>query len=53
MKIQKSCQLLGLSDLKIKEISKQIGYEDAYYFSRLFKKIMGKSPMQYRKSMRE
>ena len=35
--------------LKIKEISDKIGYDDPYYFSRLFKQIMGKSPKEYRK----
>jgi NhaA family Na+:H+ antiporter len=26
-----------------------LGYDDAYYFSRIFKKVMGMSPTQYRK----
>jgi len=27
-----------------------VGYDDPYYFSRLFKKVMGLSPSQYRQS---
>lgn len=49
MKIHYACQLLSQSDLKIKEIAEKIGYDDPYYFSRLFKQIMNKSPKEYRK----
>ncbi len=49
LKIHYACQLLTQSNLKIKEISDKIGYDDAYYFSRLFKQVMGKSPKEYRK----
>mgnify|MGYP002395755313 CR=1 FL=1 len=48
LKIQKACQYLDLTDKRIKTISHLIGIEDPYYFSRLFKKIMGKSPLEYR-----
>jgi AraC family transcriptional regulator, transcriptional activator of pobA len=34
--------------LMIKEISWKLGYEDQYYFSRVFKKQTGFSPRQYR-----
>lgn len=50
LKIQKSCQYLYFTDMKIKEISNKIGYNDPYYFSRLFKKLMGMSPAKYRSS---
>lgn len=49
LKIQKACQYLQFTDHLIKEISDQLGIEDCYYFSRLFKKLMGISPLQYRK----
>jgi AraC-like DNA-binding protein len=32
----------------VKDIALSYGIEDQYYFSRLFKKIMGMSPVQYR-----
>jgi AraC-like DNA-binding protein len=48
LKIQKSCQLLYDASIKIKDVAKQVGYDDAYYFSRLFKKLMGVAPEQYR-----
>ena len=48
LKLQKACLLLYSSDTKVKEVAKVIGYEDPYYFSRLFKKYMKVSPDQYR-----
>jgi len=49
LKIHYACQLLTQSELKIKAIAEKIGYDDPYYFSRLFKQVMGKSPKDYRK----
>ncbi|NMA74418.1 MAG: helix-turn-helix transcriptional regulator [Bacteroidales bacterium] len=49
LKIQAASEYLDTTDLSIKEISYRVGYQDAYYFSRIFKKVMNKSPMQYRK----
>lgn len=49
MKINRACQLLQFSQLKIGQIALILGFEDQYYFSRLFKKVTGKSPMQYKK----
>lgn len=49
-KIHFACKLLDSGDQSIKSIAAQLGYDDAYYFSRLFKNIMGLSPSQYRKS---
>ncbi|HEY9560161.1 MAG TPA: AraC family transcriptional regulator [Anseongella sp.] len=48
LKIHYACQLLDQSKLKIKEVALAIGYDDAFYFSRLFHKAMGASPYDYR-----
>lgn len=48
LKIHYACQLLDQSKLKIKDIAQKIGYADPFYFSRLFNKIMGTSPYEYR-----
>jgi len=48
MKIQYACQMLSQSNMKIKEVGEKIGYEDPYYFSRMFKKVTGKSPVKYK-----
>lgn len=34
-------------DISVSEVSRLIGYEDAYYFSKLFKKYYGSSPTHY------
>jgi len=52
LKVERSCQLLDSTTLPFAAISRQLGYDDAYYFSRLFKKIMGKSPRDYRHTAR-
>lgn len=50
LKIQEACFMLDSTDMKINQICYKIGIEDTYYFSRLFGKIMGMSPREYRKS---
>jgi AraC family transcriptional regulator of arabinose operon len=52
MKIQKACRLLTETDLPIKVICTEIGYEDPYYFSRLFKKSVGVAPVYFRNPTR-
>ena len=52
LKIQHACQLLDHSKFKIKEICNMVGFNDQYYFSRVFNKIMGMSPKQYRKQLK-
>ena len=47
-RIQQACLLLK-SDLSIQEISFQVGFQDANYFTKVFKKQMKCSPSQFRK----
>ncbi|GEP98395.1 AraC family transcriptional regulator [Chitinophaga cymbidii] len=48
LKVQKACQYLIFTDLRVKEIAYKLGMEDPYYFSRMFNKLMGMSPNHYR-----
>ncbi|MDT0125137.1 AraC family transcriptional regulator [Paenibacillus sp. RRE4] len=48
LKIQHSCRYLDFTDWTIKQISSELGFSDPYYFSRLFSKMMGQSPTDYR-----
>lgn len=48
VRLKNAKKLLKDSTLKIGEISEQIGYKDARYFSSLFKKRTGMSPNEYR-----
>ncbi|MCC8424749.1 AraC family transcriptional regulator [Mucilaginibacter sp. UR6-11] len=50
LKIQASCQHLYFTDRSIKEIAATLGFDDQYYFSRLFSKLIGMSPLKYRKT---
>ncbi|QIB65437.1 AraC family transcriptional regulator [Kineobactrum salinum] len=53
MKIEYACQLLDSSELSVKAIADAVGYDDALYFSRLFRQTMGLSPRAYRSSVRK
>lgn len=48
LKIQKSVQLMDDPGKRIKEIALELGFEDPFYFSRVFAKIMGMSPARFR-----
>lgn len=48
LKIQRAGQLLDTSALRVAEVASEVGCDDAFYFSRLFKKITGQSPRDYR-----
>lgn len=48
LKIKKACTFLDETDMKINQISLNLGFDDPYYFSRLFTKTMGLSPRAYR-----
>lgn len=50
LRIQKAKELmLSNSELMIKEIADMVGFKDAYYFSKTFKKETGKWPTEYLK----
>ena len=48
LKIERACYLLDVSEQSIGDVALALGYEDAHYFSRLFRKVTGVSPSQYR-----
>ena len=49
LRITASKELLRFTSYSIDAISEQCGFEDANYFSRVFKKIEGISPSEYRR----
>lgn len=53
VRIHKSKQLLLKSEARIQEVASSVGYADVYYFSRLFKKHTGCSPLQFRENNRQ
>jgi AraC family transcriptional regulator of arabinose operon len=48
LKMQRACHLLDTTALPVKMVADQLGIPDPYYFSRIFRKIMGVSPRRYR-----
>nr|WP_186811764.1 helix-turn-helix domain-containing protein [Paenibacillus xylanexedens] len=47
-RVHRAKQLLLKSDARIQDVASKVGYADVYYFSRLFKKHTGQSPLQFR-----
>ena len=50
IRIDHACTYLQQNYLKTYEIAYKVGFNDEKYFSKVFKKIMGQSPTEYRKS---
>lgn len=51
-RIRHACLLLVASDKDIQEIAADMGYDNPFYFTRLFKKHTGTPPTAYRKAAR-
>jgi YesN/AraC family two-component response regulator len=49
LRIRKACELLMETHLSISDISRSVGYEDPVLFSKMFKKLQGSSPLQFKK----
>jgi two-component system, response regulator YesN len=49
VRIKKAIQLMDDPTLKICEIAEKVGYNSQHYFCTAFKKMMGISPLEYRK----
>ncbi|MCL6101327.1 MAG: AraC family transcriptional regulator [Bacteroidetes bacterium] len=49
LKIQHACRLLDNTDWSVAEVSREMGFDDQFYFSRQFGKVMNMSPREYRK----
>ncbi|MBO4609679.1 MAG: response regulator [Lachnospiraceae bacterium] len=51
LRIQRAKELLSDETLSIQEIAEIVGYNDYFYFTKVFKKIEGISPSKYRKEI--
>jgi AraC-like DNA-binding protein len=52
LKVQRACVYLDMSEYRINEICEFLGFKDPFYFSRIFHKVMGMSPSEYRKKQK-
>lgn len=48
LRMEYACDLLTSTQLNVTEISKKVGYDDYYYFAKLFKRIIGSTATEYR-----
>lgn len=52
VKIDTASKLLATTSMKIDAIAREVGYNDAFYFSRVFKRTVGQTPSGYREAHR-
>lgn len=52
LRMQSACHYLDTTALSVKEVAVELGYDDPYYFSRIFQKTLGCSPLAYRRSVK-
>ena len=48
LRMQEACRLLTATNLSVKEIAADLGYDDPFYFSRVFKSVHGVAPSDFR-----
>jgi len=48
LKMHRACQLLDTTSSSVKAIASSVGYDDQFYFSRIFRQVNGTSPQAYR-----
>ena len=54
LKLEKADELFSAKpNITVKEVSAKLGYDDQFYFSRLYKKYRGLSPAAAKKKFRE
>ncbi|MFD0958461.1 helix-turn-helix domain-containing protein [Paenibacillus chungangensis] len=51
LRILEACNLLSNSDLNVSDISQYLGYYDASYFFRMFKRMTGVTPSDYMRQL--
>lgn len=49
LRLARACDLLITTDMEISLVGADSGYSDQYFFSKIFKKHIGISPLEYRK----
>lgn len=51
IRVNEAKRLLAETDMRVIEISQQVGYENEKHFMKIFKSVSGVSPTEYRKNM--
>jgi AraC-like DNA-binding protein len=50
-RMEQAAFLLRDRNLRVGEVARRVGYDNEFYFSRLFRKRLGRSPRQFRRSI--
>jgi AraC-like DNA-binding protein len=53
IKMERACQFLIHTNMQVNQISFKLGFDDPYYFSRIFTQIIGMSPKKYREEKKD
>ena len=48
LRMQHACRLLDETVMSVKEVAATLGYDDPFYFSRIFKSVIHVAPSEYR-----
>ena len=51
VRLERARDLLLMTRLPVAEVARQVGYDNPFYFSRLFRRFAGKPPRDYRRGM--
>jgi len=49
LRMHRACQWLDTTDWSVKSIASRLGYDDPLYFSRVFRSVTERSPVEYRR----
>ena len=52
IRIEYACELLRTQSMNVTEVAQRVGFEDVFYFSRVFKKRIGISPKKWQLGIR-
>lgn len=50
-RMEKARRLLATGEMEIRDVAGEVGYQDVYYFNRVFKKMIGIPPYRYQKAI--
>lgn len=50
LRMHRACQLLDTTELSIKTVAAELGYEDPLYFTRVFRSVNEMTPTEYRRT---
>ena len=53
LRVNSACDMLKNTDIKITDISENVGFGTIRSFNRTFKEAIGKTPLEYRKASRK